>query len=185
MIAITLRAGNRSSMSGRLWGAPARRSVNRMRPFLLLCCELAAFAQDSRYDLILKGGHVIDPKNGIDSVADVAIRGSQVAAVQPNLPASSAAKVIDVTGLYVTPGLVDIHVHVFYGNKHEVFADGDNCVQPDIVSFRSGVTTMVDAGTSGWRDFEDFRRRVIDRARTRVLAMLNIVGTGMLGSDDA
>src|ERR1019366_7216947 len=157
-----------------------------MRLLVYLFCFCApALAQDARYDLILKGGHVIDPKNGVDSVADVAIRGNQVAAVQPNLPAASAAKVIDATGLYVTPGLVDIHVHVFYGDKHEVFADGDKCVQPDIVSFRSGVTTMVDAGTSGWRDFEDFRRRVIDRSRTRVLSMLNIVGTGMLGEDDA
>ena len=94
---------------------------------------------------------------------------------------------IDVNVPYVTPGLVDIHAWLFSCRKAatQVFADGDNCVQPDIVSFRSGVTTMVDAGTSGWRDFEDFRRRVIDRARTRVLAMLNIVGTGMLGTDDA
>ena len=171
-------------MTGRSLAAPAQRSANRMRLSLFLFCALTAFAQDARYDLILKGGHVIDPKNGVDSVADVAIRGSQVAAVQPNLPAGSAAKVIDATGLYITPGLVDIHVHVFYGNKHGVHADGDYCVQPDVVSFRSGVTTMVDAGTSGWRDFEEFRRRVFDHARTRVLAMINIVGVGMLGEDD-
>jgi dihydroorotase len=172
-------------MSGRSWAAPAPRSGSWMRLSLCLFCALAAFAQDARYDLILKGGHVIDPRNGVDSVADVAIRGSQVAAVSASLPASAAAKVIDATGLYVTPGLIDIHVHVFYGEKHAVFAGGDFCVQPDIVSFRSGVTTMVDAGTSGWRDFEDFRRRVIDHAQTRVLSMLNIVGTGMLGVDDA
>src|SRR5580658_5822797 len=112
-------------MSGRSWAAPGPRNVKAMRlPLYLLFCALPAFAQDARYDLILKGGHVIDPRNGVDSVADVAIRGGQVAAVQPNLPAT-AAKVIDATGLYVTPGLIDIHVHVFYGAKHAVFADGD------------------------------------------------------------
>ncbi len=174
-------------MCGRSWAAPAPRNakLNKMRLSLYLFCFCAlAMAQDARYDLILKGGHVIDPRNGVDTVTDVAIRGNRIAAVQPNLPAAATAKVIDATGLYVTPGLVDIHVHVFYGNKHGVHADGDYCVQPDIVSFRSGVTTMVDAGTSGWRDFEEFRRRVIDTTRTRVLAALNIVGVGMLSEDD-
>jgi len=85
----------------------------------------------------------------------------------------------------VTPGLVDIHVHVFWGIKHEVSANGDHSVQPDAAGFRTGVTTMVDAGTSGWRDFPEFRRRIIDTAQTRVLALINIVGVGMLGADDA
>src|SRR5438093_1177827 len=80
-----------------------------------LLCAIAALGQ-ARYDLVLKGGHVIDPKNGVDRVADVAIRGGRVAAVEPNLPATTANKVIDVTGLY-TPGLVDIHVHVFWGTN--------------------------------------------------------------------
>src|SRR5262245_57762696 len=156
-----------------------------MRPTLSLFIAVTAFAQQSQYDLILRGGHVIDPKNGVDAVRDVAIRGGKVAAVAPNLPAGAAKKTIDIVGLYVTPGLVDIHVHVFWGTRHEISADGDHSVQPDAAGFRTGVTTMVDAGTSGWRDFPEFRRRVIDRAQTRVLALINIIGVGMLGADDA
>lgn len=156
-----------------------------MRVALILTCAVAACAQQPRYDLILKGGHVIDPGNGVDAVRDVAILGGKIAAVSPNLPAGAARKTIDVSGLYVTPGLVDIHVHVFWGPKHGVTADGDHCVQPDPVGFRTGVTTMVDAGSAGWRDFDEFRRRVIDTAQTRVLAMINIVGVGMLSEDDA
>jgi dihydroorotase len=106
-------------------------------------------------------------------------------AVAADLPAGAARKIIDVSGLYVTPGLVDIHVHVFWGPKHGVTTDGDHCVQPDPVGFRTGVTTMVDAGSAGWRDFAEFRRRVIETSQTRVLAMINIVGVGMLSEDDA
>lgn len=156
-----------------------------MKLILILLIGLEAFGQQGRYDLILKGGHVIDPKNGVDAVMDVAIRAGKIAAVQANISPDGALKVIDVAGLYVTPGLVDIHVHVFYGNKHAVTADGDHSVQPDATSFRTGVTTMVDAGSSGWRDFPEFRRRIIDHAQTRVLAMINIIGVGMLGADDA
>jgi dihydroorotase len=156
-----------------------------MKLTLGLIMVVAAFGQTGQYDLILKGGHVIDPKNGVDAVRDVAIRGGKIAAVEASLPASVARKVIDVSGLYVTPGLVDIHVHVFWGPKHAVTTDGDHCVPPDVVGFRTGVTTMVDAGSSGWRDFAEFRRRVIDVAQTRVLAMINIVGVGMLSEDDA
>ncbi|HZT33551.1 MAG TPA: amidohydrolase/deacetylase family metallohydrolase [Bryobacteraceae bacterium] len=150
----------------------------------LLTFSWLAFSQQG-FDLILKGGHVIDPRNGVDAVRDVAIRGGRIAAVEPGLPAGGATRTIDVSGLYVTPGLVDIHVHVFWGPRHGVTADGDHCVQPDAVGFRAGVTTMVDAGSAGWRDFPEFRRRVIDTAQTRVLAMINIVGVGMLGEDDA
>ena len=129
------------------------------------------------YDLLLRGGHVIDPKNGIDKPADVAIAGGKIAQVAPAIPPSRAAKVVDVAGLYVTPGLIDIHVHVY--TKCSAAAAESSSVNPDAFSFRSGVTTVVDAGTSGWRDFPDFRSRIIDRARTRVLALLNIVGAGM------
>ncbi len=132
----------------------------------------AAFAQVPPYDLLLKGGHVIDPKNNVDAVRDVAIRGDRIAAVATSLSPTEATKTIDVSGLYVTPGLVDIHVHAFGFAAHEG-------VYPDHACLRAGVTTAVDAGTSGWRDFPDFRRTVIDHARTRVLAMLNIIGIGM------
>jgi dihydroorotase len=133
-----------------------------------------------KYDLLLKGGHVIDPKNGIDSVADVAVHGGKVAAVAANLNAADAAQTVDVHGLYVTPGLVDIHVHVFHTTGIKDAWAGDWSVQPDAFSFRTGVTTMCDAGSSGWRNFETFKHTVIDRVHTRVLAFVNIAGLGMI-----
>lgn len=145
----------------------------------LLTAVLPAGAQPA-YDLLLKGGHVVDPRNGIDAVMDVAVAAGRIAAVRPAIAPADARQVVDVSGLYVTPGLIDIHVHVFATTGAKDAWAGDNSVLPDGFSFRSGVTTMVDAGSSGWRNFEDFRRTVIDRARTRVLAMLNIVGFGML-----
>jgi len=139
----------------------------------------AALAQ--QYDLLLKGGHVIDPKNSVDAVRDVAIRDGKIAAVAANIPATQAHKTVDVAGLYVTPGLIDIHVHVYAGTGARGAYSGDNSVYPDGHTFHSGVTTVVDAGSSGWRNFEDFKDRVIDRSKTRVLALLNIVGNGMGG----
>ena len=145
--------------------------------FLLMAANVHA---QPRYQLLLKGGHVIDSRNNIDALMDVAIADGKIAAVRANIDAAEARTVADVTGLYVTPGLIDIHVHVFATTGMRDAWAGDNSVLPDGFSFRSGVTTMVDAGSSGWRNFEDFRNRVIDRARTRVLAMLNIVGLGMM-----
>lgn len=133
------------------------------------------------YDLILKGGHVIDGKNGISSVLDVAIKDGKIAKVASDIPSSDAVKTVDVKGLYVTPGLVDIHVHVYAGTGERNSYAGDFSVYPDGFTLRNGVTTVVDAGCSGWRNFEDFKDRVIDRSKTRVLAMLNIVGSGMRG----
>ena len=135
-------------------------------------------ASAQTYDLLLKGGHVIDPKNGVNQPMDVAIAAGKVARVARDIPAAEARRVANVKGLYVSPGWLDIHVHVYAGTGHKVIA-GDQSVYPDGFSFRAGVTTMVDAGTAGWRNFPDFRQRVIDRARTRVLAMINIVGGGM------
>ncbi|MCC6343625.1 MAG: amidohydrolase/deacetylase family metallohydrolase [Bryobacterales bacterium] len=152
-----------------------------MRFALLLLLTPLGFAQ-AQYDLLLKGGHVIDPKNHIDAVRDVAVEAGKVAAVEENIPASRARKVVNVAGLYVTPGLLDIHVHVFAGGMGNSYASGRLSVYPDGFTFRSGVTTVVDAGTSGWRNFPEFKARVIDRARTRVLALLNIVGAGMGGA---
>jgi dihydroorotase len=130
------------------------------------------------YDLVLKGGHVIDPKNKINRVMDVAIASGKIARVAENIPASEARRVADVAGLYVTPGLIDLHVHVYHGTGRRGLS-GDTSVPPDAFSFRTGVTTMVDAGTTGWQTFPDFLERVIKRARTRVLALLNIAGPGM------
>jgi dihydroorotase len=134
-----------------------------------------------RYDLVLRGGHVVDPRNGISGLRDVAIRSGSIAAVEPRVDPGDAAQTVDVTGLYVTPGLVDIHAHVYAGTGEPNSYAGDNSVYPDGFTFRAGVTTVVDAGGSGWRNFEDFKSRVITRSRTRVLAFLNIVGHGMRG----
>ena len=136
-----------------------------------------AFAQ---YDLLLKGGHVIDPRNNIDGPRDVAVQDGKIAAVSASIDPARARKTIDISGLYVTPGLVDIHTHLFHTTGIRDAWAGDNSVQPDAFSFRSGITTMVDAGSSGWRNFETFRHTVIERVRTRVLAMINIAGLGMM-----
>jgi len=145
----------------------------------LLSMTLSIAAQ-GQYDLVLKGGHVIDPKNGADAQMDVAITSNKIAAVAPDISASQAKKVVDVRGLYVTPGLVDIHTHLFFTTGAAGAWAGDEGVQPDAFSFRTGVTTMVDAGSAGWRGFETFRFFVIDRAKTRVFAFINIAGLGML-----
>jgi dihydroorotase len=134
------------------------------------------------YDLLLRRGHVIDPRNTIDGIRDVAIRAGKIAAVDEKIDPALALKSVDLDGLYVTPGLVDIHVHVFAGTGERRSYAGDNSVYPDGFTFRAGVTAVADAGCAGWRNFEDFKRLVIDRARTRVFAFLNIVGHGMRGS---
>src|SRR5262245_10084483 len=138
-------------------------------------------AAQQKYDLLLKGGHVIDPKNKISAVRDVAIANGKVAAVAAKIDPAEALKVVDVSGYYVTPGLVDIHVHVFAGTGERGSYAGDNSVYPDGFTFRAGVTTVADAGCAGWRNVEDFKQRVIDRSKTRVLAFINIVGNGMRG----
>jgi len=135
-----------------------------------------------KYDLLLKGGHVIDPRNKLSAIRDIAIANGKVAAVAAKIDPAEALKVVDVSGYYVTPGLIDIHVHVYAGTGERGSYAGDNSVYPDGFTFRSGVTTVADAGCSGWRNFEDFKERIIDRSKTRVLAFLNIVGHGMRGA---
>jgi dihydroorotase len=148
--------------------------------FFLMGAISAVQAQD--IDLLLKGGHVIDPANNMDKVMDVAVKDGKIFQIAANIPASSAKRTVDVKGLYVTPGIIDMHTHVFEGNDPGSYiADGHTSVNPDAFSFRSGVTTMVDAGSSGWRNFRKFKEQTIDRSHTRVLALLNIVGTGMYG----
>jgi dihydroorotase len=143
---------------------------------VLLACVPGMLAQNASYDLVLKGGHVIDARNGLSAIRDVAIKDGLIAAVGANL---TAPKTLDMSGLYVTPGLVDMHVHVYTGERVNTYAGGDLSVPPDGFTLRSCVTTVADAGSSGWRTFEDFKRRVIDRSKTRVAAFLNIVGVGM------
>lgn len=136
-------------------------------------------AQEPQYDLLLKGGHVIDAKNNIDALRDVAIKDGKISKVAINIPAASAIKTVTVTGLYVVPGLIDMHTHVFWGPEKKSYDSGEWSLAPDGFTLRNGVTTIVDAGSSGWRNFPEFKDRVIDQAQTRVLAMLNIVGAGM------
>ena len=135
-----------------------------------------------RYDLIIAGGHVIDPKNDISAVRDIAIANGAIAAVAAHLDPVKARKTVDAAGLYVTPGLVDIHVHVYAGTGERGSYAGDNSLYPDGFMLRVGVTSVADAGCAGWRNFEDFKQRIIDRSKTRVLAFLNIVGNGMRGA---
>lgn len=132
------------------------------------------------YDLLLKGGHVIDGRNGIDAVRDVAVKDGKIAAVAANIAESQATKTVNAAGLYVTPGLVDIHVHVYTGEGTS-YSRGALSVPPDGFTLRSCTTTAADAGSSGWRNFDDFKARIIDKSKTRVVAFLNIVGNGMGG----
>jgi len=139
-------------------------------------------AQNPEFDLLIRNGHVVDPKNGVDAVMDVAVAGGKIARLAAGISPTLARRVADATGLYVVPGLIDIHSHVFFGTDRDAYlSSGESAVQPDSFSFRSGQTTLVDAGGAGWRNFAQFKDQVIDRSKTRVLSFLNIVGSGMKG----
>ena len=162
-----------------------------------------ASAQQPKYDLLLKGGRVIDPANGLDAKMDVAVSLGRIAAVQKDIPASEAGKVVDVSGLYVTPGLIDLHYHIGHGGAplnwfaqdsgdHEVLSptaftlpDPRSVLVPYGVpadlALQSGVTTIVDAGSAGADTFLQEKEEVIEHAKVRVLAFLNIVADGMKG----
>ncbi len=136
--------------------------------------------QQNSLDLLLKGGHVIDPANGIDGIMDIGISGQRIARVAPDIPGGVAAKVVDVSGHIVTPGILDIHTHVYpFVGTEAAYVGGMNA---DAHLFASGVTTTVDAGTAGWRDFPDFKVHHIDRAQVRILAFLNIAYGGMVSA---
>lgn len=149
----------------------------------LILSLLTVFAMAQQYRIVIKGGHVIDPKNNIDGIMDIAINNGKIAAIAKDIDRKEGRQVVDASGLYVTPGLIDMHVHVFAGTQldHQ-YADGPNAVSPDGFTFRVGVTTVVDAGCSGWKSFPVFKKQIIDRSQTRVLAFLNIVGVGMRGN---
>lgn len=148
--------------------------------FIFSLYGIPSMAQD--YDLVIKGGHVIDPKNSIDEVMDVAVKDGRIARVTKNINAQNATQVVDAKGLYVTPGLIDIHGHVFFGTEPNQYLNNSfTAVPPDGFTLRVGVTTVVDCGGSGWKSFPIFKENIIDRSRTRVLSFLNIVGEGMRG----
>jgi dihydroorotase len=153
--------------SRKLRGDPVRFAL------LLLAGALSVNAQEI-YDLLLKNGQVIDPKNKRNEVLDIAIGGNKIRKIEKRIPPAQARKVVDLDGYIVTPGLIDIHAHF---DAHGAWLN----LNPDHNALRSGVTTAVDAGSSGWKNFEKFKAEVIDRSKTRVLAFLNIVGAGMYG----
>lgn len=133
-------------------------------------------SSEAQYDLLLKNGHTIDPLNNIDGRQDVAIAGGKIAAVAADIDPALAARVVDVGGYYVTPGIIDMHVHVYHTREPEGLS-----IMADSHSFKSGVTTMVDTGTAGAKHFLHFKRTVIDQSETRILAYINIVDLGMVG----
>ena len=134
------------------------------------------------FDIVIKGGHLIDPKNNIDAVMDVAITDGKIVSVANNIDAKHSAQTVDAKGMYVVPGLIDIHAHVFFGTEPDHYlSNGMAAVVPDGFTFRVGVTTVVDAGGAGWKSFPIFKKNIIDNSQTRVLSFLNIVGEGMRG----
>ena len=155
--------------------------------FVFLLAGISARAQAPRYDLILKGGHVLDPANQVDAEMDVAISGGKIAAIEKDIPAADAGKVVDVRGLTVTPGLVDIHVHVSNGGapldwfEPSAVAHTPPFGVPADLFLTWGVTTAVDAGSSGADTFLGLKQSVIDHSKVRVMAFLNIVADGMNG----
>ena len=160
-----------------------------MRTFSILVVVLLFLttftnAQGKLYNTLIKGGRVIDAKNNINALMDVAIKDGKIARVAQNIDATSAEQVINAKGMYVTPGLIDIHAHVFWGTQpNSYLMNGDIGVTADGFSFRSGVTTLVDCGGPGYKSFDTFKKNIIDKSQTRILAFLNIVGEGMRGGD--
>lgn len=155
--------------------------------FLLFLLSSRTTGQTPSYDLLLKGGHVLDPANNVDAVMDVAVAAGKIAAVTKEIPAAQAKKVVDVRGFYVVPGLIDIHYHIGHGGAPLDWFTPEARVHlqplgiPADLALVSGTTTVVDAGTAGADTFLLEKEEVIDRAQVRVLAFLNIVANGMDG----
>ncbi len=147
----------------------------------LLIINLLPALSGQEVDILIRNGHVFDSRHDIDTTMDLAVKDGSIFRVDFNLEELDAKLVLDASGLYVVPGLIDLHTHVFVGSRAGKFADGINSLSPDDFSFKAGITTMVDAGTSGWRNFPQFKEQVIDQSKTRVLAYLNISGWGMTG----
>ncbi|MGG7661671.1 amidohydrolase/deacetylase family metallohydrolase [Dyadobacter sp. BHUBP1] len=150
--------------------------------FTLLACLLGVASHAQTYSILIKGGTVIDPKNNINQVMDVGIFEGKIKKVAKDIDPKEARQVVDAKGMYVTPGLIDIHGHVFFGTEpNHYLSNGLVALPPDGFTFRVGVTTIVDAGGAGWDSFSEFKNNVIFNSKTRVLSFLNIVGQGMRG----
>jgi dihydroorotase len=157
----------------------------------LTACWLTTGGAQSKpepiYDLLLKNGNVLDPASNRHGRFDIAIVGDHIVRIATDLAAHQARTVVDVSTYYVTPGLIDLHAYV---NAQAVYRQGDprtdwRNVNPDHNALRHGVTTVVDAGSTGWKNFAKFKELVVDRSQVRLLAFLNIVGSGMLNGDTA
>ena len=145
---------------------------------MIICGKLVA----QEYDFVIVNGHLIDSKNKINQQMDVAIKNGKIVAVQKTISTDQAKKIIDAEGLIVSPGLIDMHTHNFFGTEQNRYlANSFSALPPDGFTFRSGVTTIVDAGSPGWKSFQTYKKQTIDQSKTRVLTFLNIVGQGMAG----
>src|SRR4029453_14422928 len=158
---------------------------------LVVCCLATGRAQPQPaapiYDLLLKNGNILDPSSNRKGRFDIAIVGERIVRIAADLPAHQAKTVADDSASYVTPGLIDLHAYV---NSQAVYRQGDprtdwRNVNPDHNALRHGVTTVVDAGSTGWKNFAKFKELVIDRSQVRLLAFLNIVGSGILEGEAA
>lgn len=153
---------------------------------LLLTLAIASSLLDTAaqsYDILIRNGRVIDPKNGVDAKMDIAVQDGKIAKVSAQIE-GTAKQTVDATGMIVSPGLIDIHGHVFHGTQEDHYlSDGLSALPPDGFTLRVGVTTIVDCGGAGWRNFSLFKKNVIDKSTTRVLSFLNIVGNGMRGGN--
>ena len=158
-----------------------------MRPMkritiLVFLLSYGILGNAQKIDILIKGGRVIDPKNNVDAIIDVAILDGKIQRIAENISAENATSVVDATGLLVCPGLIDIHGHHFWGTQEDAYlANSFSSLPPDGFTLRVGVTTVVDAGGAGWRNFRKFKEQTIDKSITRVLAFINIVGSGMAG----
>ncbi|WP_274627782.1 amidohydrolase/deacetylase family metallohydrolase [Arvimicrobium flavum] len=127
-----------------------------------------------RYDLLVKGGRLIDPQSGVDARRDIAVADGRIAAIESDIPTDRARDVIDAAGRIVTPGLIDLHSHVYWGGT-------SLGVDADRLAARSGTTTFIDAGSAGAGNFLGFRRHVMERSKVRILAYVNISFAGIFG----
>ena len=143
-----------------------------------------AFSHGQNYDLVIKNVHIIDKKNNIDFIGDIGVSNGIIKYVGKALPNNSSRKIINAESLIVVPGLIDIHSHNFHGTiPNRYLSNSFSALPPDGFSFRSGITTIVDVGGAGWKNFEVFKEQVIEKSKTRVLAFLNIIGLGMQGGE--
>ena len=129
-----------------------------------------------KYDLLVKGGLLVDPAQGIEEKRDIGISGSHVAEVAEDIGSMQAKKVIDARGKIVTPGLIDLHTHIFQGVGWWNVNVEETCLA-------KGVTTVLDAGSSGALNFNGFRRFIVEPSRSRIMACLNISSIGLSGLD--